>query len=361
MQLIFFDRNSSIINDMRNSQSRVYIYGAGELGTDLKKFFLSLRIQVSGFVIDDEYYDDRINKVVDKGSNLINLSSFTKIQNDAQEYCFLIWGIANPSKIKSSLISNDIEKAYITYDLYQMWNDKEFAQKNKKEFDANRELLEDELSIKTFNAYLSIYDSKPQEDLDCIVDGTYFNELTRHNRKGCFVDCGAYIGDTAIAYSKIYGTDAKIYSFEPDKENYECLLNNTKNLNIVPVNAGCWHERTVLFFDNCGDASSSIKYGAENKINVVSVGEIVGEDRVAFVKMDVEGSELNALIGMEDIIKRDMPILAISAYHKQEDLIELPKFIKQFESESEYYKIYLRHHGCTVPELVLYGIPAQKK
>ena len=55
-----------------------------------------------------------------------------------------------------------------------------------------------------------------------------------------------------------------------------------------------------------------------------------------------------------------MPVLAISAYHKQEDHITLLQFIADCANEEFKYDLYLRHHGCCVPELVLYGIPTKR-
>ena len=76
--------------------------------------------------------------------------------------------------------------------------------------------------------------------------------------------------------------------------------------------------------------------------------------------MDIEGSELRGLYGATDVIKRDYPLLAISAYHKQEDLIELPQYIKSLESDTIKYDLYLRHHGICAYELVLYAVPVEK-
>ena len=128
---------------------------------------------------------------------------------------------------------------------------------------------------------------------------------------------------------------------------------------MIAVNVGCWSEKTVLRFSSNRDASSIDDVG-DVEINAIPVADVVGDERVAFVKMDVEGSELQALMGMEKIIRRDMPILAISAYHRQEDLITLPQFMNRFETESEHYQIFLRHHGCATAELVLYAIPVRK-
>lgn len=361
MKINIFDKNSSVIPAMKKSDN-VYIYGAGELGRDVGLYLQKLGVTIAGYTVDDKFYLSNKKIVLKSDKDLeYEVVRLSECLDFLKTNGFLIWGMASPSKLKKALLEENIPEAWITYDVYSMWEDKLFAHKHEEEFRETRALFDDEFSKKTFDAYIKIYDGDVLEDIENITDETYFNELTIENRKqGCFVDGGGYIGDTAIKYSKIFGKQQKIYVFEPDQANYIQLIENTKELNIVPVNAGCWSESTTLCFDERSDAASSILENGGTEIKVTSIDEIVGEDKVSLIKLDVEGSELEALIGASNIIKRDMPLLAISAYHKQEDLITLPQYIIQFETEQERYQLYLRHHGCTVPELVLYGIPVRK-
>ena len=114
-----------------------------------------------------------------------------------------------------------------------------------------------------------------------------------------------------------------------------------------------------MFLDEQGNMASSLSpiapYG--EIVEVEDIDSVVLDNKVAFIKMDIEGSEYQALIGARGCIMRDHPVLAISAYHRKEDLIELPKVMKSFEDASVGYKLYLRHHGVALAELVLYAIP----
>ena len=91
-------------------------------------------------------------------------------------------------------------------------------------------------------------------------------------------------------------------------------------------------------------------------MEVVRVDDIVDEN-VTYVKMDIEGAELDSLYGMEKIIKRDKPTLAICVYHNNEDIIEIPEYIS---SIAPTYKMYLRHHNWSAAETVLYCVPTEK-
>ena len=74
--------------------------------------------------------------------------------------------------------------------------------------------------------------------------------------------------------------------------------------------------------------------------------------------MDIEGSELKALEGAIKTLKRCKPALAISIYHRKEDLITIPQFLKEIYENSHFY---LRKHyaepPCYLSELDLYVIP----
>lgn len=69
--------------------------------------------------------------------------------------------------------------------------------------------------------------------------------------------------------------------------------------------------------------------------------------------MDIEGSELEALKGAVKTIQRDKPRLAICLYHKPEDIVEIPRLIKNLVPE---YKLYIRHYIPYHFDTVLYAV-----
>ena len=75
---------------------------------------------------------------------------------------------------------------------------------------------------------------------------------------------------------------------------------------------------------------------------------------MTFIKMDIEGSELEALKGASTTISANKPKLAICVYHKIEDFWEIPIYINKLAPE---YKFYVGHHtvSLTCPETVLYA------
>ena len=87
-------------------------------------------------------------------------------------------------------------------------------------------------------------------------------------------------------------------------------------------------------------------------VKVNSIDNVCAEDKVTFIKMDIEGSEIEALKGAVNVIKRDKPRLAICIYHKPEHLYEIPFLVKETVPE---YKLYIRHHCDNCADTVLYA------
>ena len=156
----------------------------------------------------------------------------------------------------------------------------------------------------------------------------------------------------------------RIYAWEPDEANMATMKKKLNKLHdIVYVPCGMWDKKTELVFLTNGgtdaripDANSQVTVGTDldvaTRIAVDSIDDVCAEDKVTFIKMDIEGSELAALRGAVNVIKRDRPRLAICVYHKLEDIYEIPFWIKETVPE---YKLYIRHHTLTENETVLYA------
>ncbi len=137
----------------------------------------------------------------------------------------------------------------------------------------------------------------------------------------------------------------RYYAFEPDDVNFEQLYAAFKDdPKIVMIQKGVGSQNTTVAFksDEHSEGSHVAKDRSDSNtvIEVVRLDDAV-EEKVDFIKMDVEGMELEALKGAGGIIRRYKPILAVSVYHKIEDIIDLPFYIKKVNPD---YKLYLRHY-----------------
>lgn len=203
------------------------------------------------------------------------------------------------------------------------------------------------------------YPSAPADlDIKFLSEEQYFDkEFMKPQNNEIFVDAGAFDCDTAIQFiSWCNGKYEKIYSFEPDEKNYELCKESIKKNDIHQielVNAGLSDINQTLSFSNEGSGGSCLVEESNYKVKVVSLDSFLQGKKATFIKMDIEGSELQALKGASETIKNFRPRLAISLYHKPEDIVNIPMYIKSLD---ENYRFYIRHYSNFGLETVLYAI-----
>lgn len=190
-------------------------------------------------------------------------------------------------------------------------------------------------------------------------DDYFYENFIRYFDEEIFIDAGCYDLGTTSDFYKVCKQLKKVYAFEPDQGNYEKCKQRLRREKehfpeVVMLPYGTWSSSTELNFSATSDGCSHIGEGG-TVIKTAAIDEIVDEDdRITFIKMDVEGAELESLIGSKKTIQRDHPKLAICVYHKPEDIITLPLYIKSLVPE---YKFYLRSYSNADNEMVLYAIP----
>ena len=172
-----------------------------------------------------------------------------------------------------------------------------------------------------------------------------------------FIDCGAYIGDSAIVFEKSFNP-RKIYAFEPDKEIYDSLLETIK-LNdlkkVVPIKMGVGAFENAANFLLHHSLSKVTSNNSDIKIEVTTIDRYVSERNldVGLIKMDVEGFELDALKGAVKTMEQFKPVLYISIYHNAEQFINVIKFVKELAVN---YKIIIKHLSDLIPIMESYLI-----
>lgn len=218
---------------------------------------------------------------------------------------------------------------------------REYITENEAKFDKAYNLLADEESKRV---YIDILNFKVSGKIGyllssfCNKDKVY-SDILKLGDNEHIIDLGAYDGDTIREFCK--ATDGKynhITALEPDAKSFKKLLKNCDGMeNITLINMGAWNERDTLIFSADAGRNSRLS----DKGTSVEVTDIDSLNLTpTFIKMDIEGSEMRALEGMEKTIKAYLPKLYICAYHRNEDLFALPLKI---HSLNENYKIYFRH------------------
>ena len=130
------------------------------------------------------------------------------------------------------------------------------------------------------------------------------------------------------------------------------FTDNYANTRGIPAGLGLHREKVAFSADNNG-FGSHIDAGGDKTIDIVALDEVLSEVPVTFIKLDIEGAELDTLKGGKELICKYHPKLAVCVYHKPEDIIAIPQYILSLQDD---YKFYLRHYGLGNEETVLYCI-----
>lgn len=177
----------------------------------------------------------------------------------------------------------------------------------------------------------------------------YFDKIFQPRQQGVFVDGGCFNGGTIVDFQKWNPDYKAIFSFEPEPAQYENCSKKFHDERVHILNYAVWNKREKLRFQQNG-AGSWVNDEADLEVEGISIDEVVGDAKVTFIKLDVEGSELKAIEGARETIKKYRPDLAISAYHRAYDLLDLPDIILKICPD---YRIYLRHYQISKYETVL--------
>jgi len=193
----------------------------------------------------------------------------------------------------------------------------------------------------------------------------YFHEeLLLENHREFLIDGGAFTGDTLKSFLEGFGRKGfrKALCFEPDPTNFETLRETALSLKpqrgeieVYPYALG--DEVAEIQVETSGGPSSRVGFG-ETTISCRMIDEFASDEcSPTFIKLDIEGYELPALRGAIRTIREKAPVLAVSAYHKQDDLWELPIEIHAMQPD---YEFRLVPHVADGWDFVLYAAPIDR-
>ena len=180
--------------------------------------------------------------------------------------------------------------------------------------------------------------------------------LMRFSDDEVYVDGGSYDGDTIGTFiERVGGRFKNIYAFEPDPVTFKKLeANFASEARVQLFNAGLHSQKGTLRFRD--DASRGAIFATDGEIEmpVTTIDDAIGDRPVTYIKMNIEGAEVDALYGGRRAIQRSLPRLAISVYHRASDLWQIPQLVLELVPD---YRLYLRQHDGGIIETVLYALP----
>lgn len=200
--------------------------------------------------------------------------------------------------------------------------------------------------------------SGPEIDESYILSGVF-----QLGQEDVILDCGAYDGDTIRNLIENQVQFDKIEAVEADSHSFARLANFLSTLAPEFANRIRLHQcavgarRGTVRFDDTGDVDAKVSDQGRILIEMVPIDVMFATKRVSMIKMDIEGGEYDALIGAQQVIQRDRPILAICVYHSQEDIWRLPLLIRSLCPE---HRMYLKAYRGDGIQTVVYAVPPER-
>ena len=166
-----------------------------------------------------------------------------------------------------------------------------------------------------------------------------------------FIDAGGYDGDTTKEFCRRFPFYKRVYFFEPSAVNINLARARlTPYRDIQFIQQGLSDAKESLWFNSDAGSASSISEQGSVRIDVNMLDNFVVE-KVDFIKMDLEGWEMQALAGATQHILADHPTLAISVYHHAGDLWRIYELVMKIRKD---YQVYLRHYTEGWSETVMF-------
>jgi FkbM family methyltransferase len=355
-------RALSEIPDYDLNNHTVVIFGAGNTSVLYQKCFAQEGI-------DPIYYiDNNISKqnTVFYEAPIISLEKLIALQHTFDKPILVLICSANIDmcdQIKIQLQYHSL--LYTTVDSFVFG-------KNKDKILQIYDLLEDNTSREVYAQIIFSRILNMQIPDSAVSADQYFllPPFLNINAQEVFVDLGAYTGDTMEYYIyKKSGVFHRIYAFEPENQNFTAMTHRAERLK---KEWGLSDDKLVLLRAGVGlkteRVSSALPYGetsarfganlmtgktgAAEEIPLYALDDYFKEQKISFIKADIESYELDMLRGAVSIIKRDKPLLAVCIYHNASDMYMIPLFLRILCPD---YKLKIRHHRFSLLDTVLYA------
>lgn len=339
------------------SGKNIWIWGAGNTAQLYQEGFK--RLSRDNFEIQG-YIDNDLTKIGDvfNGKPIISPAQLKQLEN----ICILLCSIRPEVLEEVGVQLNELRVEWYLVD-------EVILKTHRKEVMLCYDLLYDKQSKDTFANLIIWRISGKKTNVKVEWGNNYFalEPFTLSSPDEIFVDCGAWRGDVVEQYiEKKKGIFRKVIAFEPDIINFEALKESVIKIqkkwnldeNVFKLHMCGVGEKTVKacferYEANNGLSSKFYNSGFKNEGNcsIVSLDEYLVES-YSFLKADIESFEYQMLVGAENGIKNNKPLLAICIYHNSVDLFSIPLLVKSMVPE---YKIAVRHHSDTLSETVLYA------
>lgn len=341
------------ISQLFKHYDKFYIFGNTEISGLVSEYILQRGKQVAGIISDDgKSFTINIPVVqlteADKKIPVFSCALLRVLQsrrllekigfNHVIDYFEL--NLLNEELFKFPSIDNNYLDIAINFPKYQ-WLSGLFEDSYSKE-------ILDKVIRMRFNNQLS-------PELKHSVGNQYFDVLTNYSDINVFIDCGGYHGETSASFIRKNPNYKKIYFFEPFPDAMLIAKNELFNHNVDFIQKAVYDKKDQYKLTTNREDGNAISLNGDIAIETCLLDDEIS-DKIDFIKLDIEGSELNALHGAEKLIRNHQPIITVAIYHKQAHFWEIPHYLL---SVMPGCKLFLRHNNDGIYETILHVIPTR--
>lgn len=345
-------------NTLAKTEQPILMYGTGDGADKALSICSAYGIRISGFMASDGFV---------RGQSFHDLPVLTLEEArriHGPDFVILVTFASALLDVMDRIRSISSEQNLYVPDI-PVFGDEFFhagmLERDRQKIGEARRLFKDDLSLALYDSILAYRLSGRMEDLTANtsskeeVYGTLPIGRYRH-----VADLGAYTGDSIREWLSFGFPVQTIVALEPDVHSFRRLCDylNTLSPGIPsePVCAAAWSRTDRLVFDanargNRNACVLSHYHSAvrprktrSRVVDAVPLDTLLGERIPDFVKMDVEGSEAEAIQGAARILSQGLPDLQIALYHRPGDLYELPLLVDRLAGGG--YEMRLRRFPC---------------
>lgn len=336
------------------------LYGAGKMMKAVLRYVTkSLKINIE--VIIDKNPLNNIEEHVP----ILSLDEFSVYKHKNEKYCAII---AVDAYGREQQITKEIDEFLAKEGIYGILTVTDLVDRFTKVdwynyFLLNRDafcncirIYQDEISRDTYYEYFRCYlEGHRYLGKTYAENDKYFllhdaDKEIIHLEDEVWINLGAYVGDTIFLFLYHKFPFKKIYAVEIDTDTSKLLR---KNISYLPEEQQSRIELVEHYFSD--------------QPSYTSMDEYFKNEKITFINMDIEGSEMEVLLSSKNIISRNRPVLAICVYHKKDDLLTIPNLIHNLVDD---YSFFLRKYPSCLTggidsyfeagEFVFYAVPNER-
>lgn len=148
----------------------------------------------------------------------------------------------------------------------------------------------------------------------------------------CAIDGGAHVGSWTRYMARGFG---HVFSFEPQPENYQCLIRNTaglENVKATRVALGEFYRPSVCMEPGTNTGGWHVGEGSGVAMMALDEFRPLRSRKVGYLKLDVEGCEWFAIKGAQKLIRRCWPVVQVEEKGHEKRYYNSPQARELLES-----------------------------